>query len=103
MPISTAPYKREYRHTKSRGSESMVTCDSCGRLVPRYKTFVKSKGFSIRDPAILRQIDRRMVHLMNKQIRVCPACARSRGIVEPGKSARKKYWGRGKVGRMMRF
>jgi len=91
MPISTAPYKRTYAHTKKRGSETMVSCDVCGREVPRYKTFTKMTGFRINDPIILRQVDRRMIHLMSNKIRVCPACARHRGIVQLGKSVRKKH------------
>jgi len=93
MPISTAPYKREYRHTKSRGSEQLVRCDSCGRIVPRYKAFTKVRGFGLGDPTLMRQIDRRMIHLMRRTERFCPACARFRGIVKPGKSVRKKYEG----------
>lgn len=96
MPISTAPYKREYRHTRSRGSETLVKCDACGRQVPRYKTFVKVQGMAIRDPAILRQTDRRLIHMMSRKVRFCPACARFRGVVKPGKSKRKKYEGREK-------
>lgn len=102
MPISTAPYKREYKHTKHRGREKMVKCDACGRQVPRYKTFVKMQGMAIRDPAILRQIDRRMVYLMRKKLRLCPACARFRGVSKPGKSKRKKYEGREKGYRGLR-
>ena len=94
MPISTAPYKREYKHTKSRGKEKMVKCDACGRLVPRYKTFLKVKKMRL-DPSILKQMDRRMVHLMQKKIRLCPACARFRHVSKPGKSSRKKYGGHG--------
>jgi small subunit ribosomal protein S26e len=93
MPISTAPYKREYRHTKSRGSEQLVICDGCGRKVPRYKTVTKMRGMSIRDPAILQQIDSRFIHMFNKQVRYCPACARHRRISKPGISVRKKYGG----------
>lgn len=97
MPISTAPYKRSYKHTKSRGREKTVKCDACGRTVPRYKTFVKFQGMRIRDPAILRQMDRRMLHLMRKKLRLCPACARFRKVSQPGKSVRKKYGGREKT------
>lgn len=96
MPISTAPYKREYKHGKSRGNEQTVECDSCGRKVPRYKTFEKMKGMRIRDPALLQQMDKRMIHLMQKKVRYCPACARHRGISKPGVSSRKKYEGREK-------
>jgi small subunit ribosomal protein S26e len=94
MPISTAPYKREYRHTASRGAEKLVKCDVCGRYVPRYKTFTKSRGFSLGDPALMRQVDPRMVHMLRKIERYCPSCARHRGVSQPGKSARKKYGGR---------
>jgi small subunit ribosomal protein S26e len=91
LPVSTAPYRRRYWHTKTRGRETTVTCEFCGREVPRYKTFVQSRGFRITDPMILQQVDRRMIHLMKRKIRVCPSCARFRGIVQPGKSVRKKY------------
>lgn len=91
MPISTAPYTRKYAHTKSRGSETTVTCDFCHREVPRYKTFTIVKGFRINDPIIVQQIDRRMVHMLSRKMRVCPSCARFRGIVKPGKSIRKKH------------
>jgi small subunit ribosomal protein S26e len=91
MPISTAPYRRKYWHTKTRGRETTVTCEFCKREVPRYKTFVITKGFRISDPAILQQVDKRMIHLLKRKIRVCPSCARFRGIAQPGKSIRKKY------------
>lgn len=91
MPISTSPYKRKYAHTKSRGREITITCDVCGREVPKYKTFTIYKKFRITDPLILQQVDKRMIHLMSRRMRVCPACARFRGIVQPGKSVRKKH------------
>lgn len=96
MPISTAPYKREYKHTKRRGREQFVICDGCGRKVPRYKTIMKVRGMRIRDPALLQQMDRRLIHMLNKKVRYCPACARHRRISKPGISVRKKYEGRGK-------
>ncbi len=91
MPISKAPYKRTYAHTKSRGGESTVTCGYCGKKVPRYKTFVKFRGFRINDPAVLQQIDKRHMHFTRQKIYVCPACARFHKIVKPGKSVRKKH------------
>lgn len=91
MPISTAPYKRQYQHSKKRGHEGTVACGSCGKMVPRWKTFVTYRGFRITDPTILKQIDRRMLHLMGGQTRVCPGCARSQHIVNKGRSVRKKH------------
>jgi small subunit ribosomal protein S26e len=93
MPISTAPYTRKYWHTKTRGKEATVRCESCGREVPKYKTFTITKGFRISDPLILQQVDRRMIHLMARKVRLCPSCARYRGISQPGKSIRKKHMG----------
>lgn len=90
MPISEAPYKRSYQHGKSRGREATVVCDGCGRQVPRYKTFTKRVGMRINDPMIMQQVDRRMIHMMQKIMRYCPSCARFRHIVQPGKSVRKK-------------
>lgn len=91
MPVSTAPYRRKYWHTKTRGREATVKCEYCGRDVPRYKTFTITKGFRISDPLILQQVDRRMIHMMTRRIRICPACARFRGVSQPGKSVRKKH------------
>ena len=90
MPISRAPYKREYKHTSRRGQEVKITCDQCGRMVPRWKTFSVRRGFRINDPAILQQVDKRMIHLLTRTERVCPKCARFYHIVQRGKSERKK-------------
>ena len=38
MPISTAPYKRTYQHTKSRGKEGRVRCGLCGKTKNITKT-----------------------------------------------------------------
>ncbi len=94
MPVSGAPYTRNYAHTKHRGHESQVNCGYCGRLVPRYKTFVKFRGFRINDPSILQQVDRRFMHFARQKMYVCPSCARSHKVVQPGKSVRKKHLGR---------
>jgi small subunit ribosomal protein S26e len=91
MPISTAPYTRKWEHSKSRGHEHAVTCGYCGRQVPRYKTFVKFKGFRITDPTILQAVDRSMIHTLSHKIYVCPSCARYHKIVERGKTARKSH------------
>lgn len=91
LPISTAPYRRKYAHTKSRGREGTVTCGICGREVPKYKTFTITKGFRINDPIILQQVDRRYIHLMTNRVRLCPSCARFQGVSQPGKSIRKKH------------
>jgi len=92
MPISTAPYKRTYKHTKKRGLEVRLPCDYCGKLVPRYKLFVIRKSFNIlNDPLLRKAVDPKRIHLFSKKIRICPSCARFRGIVQPGKSVRKKH------------
>ena len=90
MPISRAPFTRHYLNTSKRGRERTVTCDGCGRKVPSYKTFPVRRGFRIRDPVLLQQMDRRMIHGMVRVERFCPSCARFRGISQPGKSVRKK-------------
>jgi small subunit ribosomal protein S26e len=91
LPISKAPYKREYRHAKGRGIETMVTCDSCGRRVPRYKTFTTRRGgMSVRGLGLQDVVDGRLVHMGFRTQRFCPACARFRKVSQPGKSERKK-------------
>ena len=91
MPISKAPYKRTYSHTKSRGKEGRVRCGLCGKMVPRYKSFVKYRGLRIRDPVILKQVGRHRIHMSSQKIYVCLSCARFRKIVKPGLSVRKKH------------
>ncbi|TRZ54073.1 hypothetical protein D4Q76_03175 [archaeon] len=91
MPVGGAPYTRKYVHTKTRGHEQLVTCGFCGRKVPRYKTIAKSRGFRITDPGILQEVDRSQIHMFSQKIYACPSCARMRGIVQRGKTARKKH------------
>ena len=91
MPVSEAPYTRKYEHTKRRGRESTVLCGFCVRKVPRYKTITAYRGFRITDPGILKDVDRRMVHFFRQKIYVCPSCARFHGIVQRGKTVRKKH------------
>ncbi|OGI15714.1 hypothetical protein A3K63_04260 [Candidatus Micrarchaeota archaeon RBG_16_49_10] len=88
--MSKAPYKRVYKHTSQRGNELKIDCGACGRRVPKWKTFVTYRGMRINDPAILQQVDKRMLHLMTQKTRVCPKCARFYGVVQIGKSERKK-------------
>jgi small subunit ribosomal protein S26e len=94
MPVSQAPYTRKYHHTQSRGHEQLVLCGYCGKRVPRYKTFVKFRGFRISDPSILQQVDRRHIHMNRQKIYVCPKCARFYKVVKRGKSVRKKHLNR---------
>lgn len=94
MPVSVAPYTRKYHHTKTRGREGTVTCGYCGKIVPKYKTFTKFRGFRITDPAILQAVDRTQMHLFSQKIQVCPSCARHHKIVQKGKSVRKKHLNR---------
>ncbi len=82
----SAPYKRGYHHTKSKGHESMVTCGYCGKMVPRWKTFTKYRGFHLNDPVLMKQLDRRMISTMQQKVYACPSCARARGIVQIGRS-----------------
>ncbi len=86
-----APYKRGYKHTKSKGHESLVICGYCGRKVPRWKSFVSySGGFRITDPVLRKQIDRRQVSTFSRKTYACPSCARHRGIVRKGRSRKSR-------------
>lgn len=82
----SAPYRRGYHHTKSKGHESTVTCGYCGKTVPRWKTFVTYKGFRITDPFLRKQIDRNYTSMFSRKMYACPSCARYRGIVKAGRS-----------------
>ena len=91
MPVSKAPYTRKYKHAKGRGHEHPVTCGYCGKQVPRYKAFIKTRGFRISDPTLRQQIDKKYIHMNTHKIYVCPSCARFHKIVKKGKSVRKKH------------
>lgn len=82
----SAPYRRGYRHTKSKGHESVVSCSYCSRSVPRWKTFVTYKGFRITDPVLRKQLDTRYTSTFSRKFYACPSCARFRGIVRIGRS-----------------
>ncbi|MBS3053084.1 MAG: hypothetical protein J4469_01150 [Candidatus Aenigmarchaeota archaeon] len=82
----SAPYRRGYTHTKSKGHESTVTCSYCGKSVPRWKTFTTYKGFRITDPVLRKQIDPRFTSTFSRKFYACPSCARYRGIVQVGRS-----------------
>jgi ribosomal protein S26 len=82
----SAPYKRGYHHTKSKGHESVVSCSFCGKSVPRWKTFAVYKGFGINDPVLKKTLDRRQISMFQRKMYACPSCARYRGIVQPGRS-----------------
>ncbi len=73
-------YKRGWHHTKTRGRESLVTCDFCGRKVPKYKAFPVMKGFRINDPLLKKELGRNASFIQTKAY-ACPACARHRNIV----------------------
>ncbi|MDI6721104.1 MAG: hypothetical protein QMD85_01845 [Candidatus Aenigmarchaeota archaeon] len=85
-----APYTRGYHHTKSKGHESTVNCGYCGKIVPRWKTIPSQRGFSITDPVLRKQLDRRLISTYSNKIYVCPSCARFRGIVRLSKSRQSK-------------
>ena len=91
MPVSQAPYTRKYQHGKGRGHEQLVNCGYCGKKVPRYKTFLKFKGFRITDPSILKQVDRKYIHMNRQKMYVCPKCARFFKVVQKGRTVRKKH------------
>lgn len=95
--IMSAPYRRGYHHTKSKGHESSVECGYCGKSVPRWKTFVTYKGFRITDPVLRKQIVTGPTSMFGRKLYVCPSCARFRGIVKIGRS-RKTRRGEGQWG-----
>ncbi len=80
MPVSKAPYRRGYRHTKSRGSDPAVWCEMCGRRVPRFKSFSKTQSFYIADPVVRGVVDQHSFNV--RKVYYCPKCAKFLGIVE---------------------
>jgi ribosomal protein S26 len=75
-------YRRGWQHTKKRGRESLITCSFCGRKVPKYKTFMVTKGFRITDPVLRKEFGaKKTLSLSWNKMHACPACARHRGIV----------------------
>ncbi|HDD45965.1 MAG TPA: hypothetical protein ENG42_00675 [Candidatus Aenigmarchaeota archaeon] len=78
-------YKRGWQHTKTRGKETTITCSFCGRNVPKYKTFVVYKRFSIRDPVLKKELKRNNLNLSYMKMYACPSCARFHRIVKKKK------------------
>jgi small subunit ribosomal protein S26e len=90
VEIMPAPYRRTYQHTKSKGHESTVTCEFCGKKVPRWKALTSGRKFSINDPVLKQQIDKRLMSMFYRKAYICPSCARFRGIVEIGHSRKSR-------------
>lgn len=72
-----------------RGKEQSVSCDSCGRSVPRSKAVAFQKAISfgteLRDPATdVRFFERRKVYY-------CISCAKHRGIFEKLKEQAQRH------------
>ncbi len=87
--MSKAPYVREYKQSKARGKDYMVRCASCGRKVPRFKTFVGYRGLRL-DYEIIKMVGEKNVHVATYKAYYCPKCARYLGIVQPGKRGRRR-------------
>ena len=85
-----APYRRIYDHSRSTGKESTVNCGFCGKIVPRWKTFVHYRGFRISDPVLRKQIDPNRISTYQTKMYVCPSCARYRGIIKIGRSRKSR-------------
>jgi len=85
-----APYRRTYKHTKSKGHEANVTCSFCGKKVPKWKALPAQRAFSIKDPILKKQLDRRFMSIFARKDYVCPSCARFRGIVQVGHSRKSR-------------
>ncbi len=68
-----------------RGREPLVTCDSCGRKIPRNKAVVYEKVIAIstddaRTPGAVKFFEKKKVYY-------CVSCAKHRGIFEKKKEA----------------
>lgn len=75
-------YRREWKHTKTRGRETIVTCGFCGRKVPKYKTFSVFRGFRITDPLLRGELrNKGSLRLLQSKMYACPGCARFHHIV----------------------
>ncbi|NOR85543.1 hypothetical protein GQ473_05490 [archaeon] len=93
MPESTVPYKRGWGTGTGRGQQGTVDCSYCGRKVPRYKTFIKYSGFRITDPVLRKELENQHVSGSSNKMYACPACARSRGIVQRRDSTGQRQFG----------
>lgn len=82
MPGERHAYTRGHKQTGGRGHQGSVTCNGCGRIVPRHKTFIENRGFRITDPVLKKLISREQTSFGQEKQYYCPSCARSRGIVQ---------------------
>jgi len=88
--MAESPYKRIYKHARSRGNELRVVCSFCGKKVPRYKALTKVKGIPLLDPTIKKELSDSNLLLPKKKLYICPSCARHRRISQPGKSRKSR-------------
>jgi ribosomal protein S26 len=84
--MAGAPYRRVHKHGKGRGTESTVACSYCGKKVPKYKTFIRKRGFTISDPGLRKELTDTGFLTAQNRLYVCPSCARHRRISQPGKA-----------------
>ena len=82
MPGDRKAYTRGHKQTGGRGHQPTVTCEGCGKITPRHKSLIQTRGFRITDPVLKKLIDRDQTSFGQEKQYFCPSCARSRGIVQ---------------------
>ncbi|MDE1804753.1 MAG: hypothetical protein KGH59_03145 [Candidatus Micrarchaeota archaeon] len=75
-----------------RGSDTLVTCDQCGRRVPRTKAVDFQKRFSY-GTELHNENDVRSM-LFSRKVYYCISCAKHRGIFEKKKEQAARSAGR---------
>ncbi|MDT7886003.1 MAG: 30S ribosomal protein S26e [Thermoproteota archaeon] len=92
------PKKRKSRGRSKggKGKDSILTCDGCGRLIPRGKAIKVTREQSLVDPQLAEELEKKGARIMKVPVTVvyCVSCAIFRGIrkVRSEEERKKESW-----------
>ncbi|MFP3190446.1 MAG: 30S ribosomal protein S26e [Thermoproteota archaeon] len=78
----TKKRKSRGRAKGAKGRDSILSCDACGRLIPRGKAIKVTREQSIVDPQLAAELEKKGARIMKVPVTVvyCVSCAIFRGI-----------------------
>jgi small subunit ribosomal protein S26e len=84
------------RSKGGKGKDSILTCDGCGRLIPRGKAIKVTREQSLVDPQLAEELEKKGARIMKVPVTVvyCVSCAIFRGIrkVRSEEERKKESW-----------
>ena len=81
------PKKYKYIRRRDAGRQGTVTCENCGKLIPRHKAIcIETVESVVRDPTLRRELEKKGAIIMAYPVKKCYCvnCAVHLGIVKIG-------------------